>query len=203
MAPRHVGSTWDFLASIGSLFHNFFTMLFSDFDQKPLIRALSCVPYHWKPPRSGTPTLFGNPYIQYKSQTEEAPERAKRLWPISRLCLIFYKFFPLLNLQYKSMEIYLRDQRWWFWSVFALSTYQKCMGKKEAWLSRWQQNNKPLIIVPGQSRSLSTKLSTSHFIDTISLATTPSPFPTTPQPQGTVGRSTVSVATESAIQYGI
>ena len=28
-----------------------------------------------------------------KSQTEEAPERAKRLSPISRLCLIFYKFF--------------------------------------------------------------------------------------------------------------
>ena len=27
------------------------------------------------------------------SQTEEAPERAKRLSPISRLCLIFYKFF--------------------------------------------------------------------------------------------------------------
>ena len=26
------------------------------------------------------------------SQTEEAPERAKRLSPISRLCLIFYKF---------------------------------------------------------------------------------------------------------------
>ena len=27
------------------------------------------------------------------SQTEEAPERAKRLSPISPLCLIFYKFF--------------------------------------------------------------------------------------------------------------
>ena len=34
-----------------------------------------------------------------KSQNEEAPERAKRLSPISRLCLIFYKFFLLLNLQ--------------------------------------------------------------------------------------------------------
>ena len=33
-----------------------------------------------------------------ESQTEEAPERAKRLSPISHLCLIFYKFFPLLNL---------------------------------------------------------------------------------------------------------
>ena len=36
------------------------------------------------------------------SQTEEAPERVKRLStiPISRLCLMFWnKFFPLLNLQ--------------------------------------------------------------------------------------------------------
>ena len=30
-----------------------------------------------------------------KSQTEEAPQRAKRLSPISRLCLIFYKYSPL------------------------------------------------------------------------------------------------------------
>ena len=40
-----------------------------------------------------------------KSQTEEAPERAKRLSPISRLCLIFYKFFPLLNLYFVEMNL--------------------------------------------------------------------------------------------------
>ena len=41
------------------------------------------------------------------SQTEEAPERAKRLWtfPYSRPCLMFWnKFFPLLNLQYAVMR---------------------------------------------------------------------------------------------------
>ena len=46
-----------------------------------------------------------------KSQTGEAPERAKRLSPISRLCLIFYKFFPLLNLQVKSVKAKWTDLR--------------------------------------------------------------------------------------------
>ena len=41
-----------------------------------------------------------DPLFVQKSQTEEAPERAKRLSPISRLCLIFYNIFPLLNLQF-------------------------------------------------------------------------------------------------------
>ena len=44
------------------------------------------------------------------SQTEEAPERAKRLYlnfPYSRLCLMFWnKFFPLLNLQVINTKNY-------------------------------------------------------------------------------------------------
>ena len=59
-------------------FGNFFFFELSDKDEK-LVRDVS--------PSQGL-------LQSAKSQTEEAPERAKCLSPISRLCLIFYKFFP-------------------------------------------------------------------------------------------------------------
>ena len=56
------------------------------------------LPHSYQP--NPFPIIVQSPHLYIKSQTEEAPERAKRLSPISRLCLIFYKFFPLLNLSF-------------------------------------------------------------------------------------------------------
>ena len=47
------------------------------------------LPHSYQP--NPFPIIVQSPHLYFKSQTEEAPERAKRLSPISRLCLIFYK----------------------------------------------------------------------------------------------------------------
>ena len=81
------------------------------------------------------PIIVQSPHLYFKSQTEEAPERARRLSPTSRLCLIFYR-----NLMQTSNFGGTFDQL--FLRIFLSNFHRRCLS---TFSIPWLRQDPPLF----------------------------------------------------------